>query len=138
MKDFGTFLNENINNEEQLNENFMDVITSVGGTIAAIATTGFVGTLGYTIGSGVLTALEGSKLGDRGKEFAQKVKSLFNKGAELKKQGGDESEYADEFVSEIDNYRDVITELESGKLGEDGKKVAQQINKAKTAADSVN
>ena len=136
IKDFGSFVNEN-NNIENINENFMDIITAVGYGIGAIVTSGFVGYIGSVAVSGILKSLEDTKLGDRGKEFADKIKSLFSKGAQIKKEGGDEIEYAEEVCSELENYEDIISELEDGKLGEDGKKLAEQLNKVKNAAEEV-
>jgi len=138
IKDFGSFMNEKNNIDNKVaNENFSDIVTSAGGIVGLVSFAGFVGTIGSLIGSGVMMSLEGTKLGERGKEFAHKIKSIFNKGEQIKKQGGDEEAFADEVASELNQYQDVIDELNSGKLGEEGKKFANAVDKAKDAAEEV-
>jgi hypothetical protein len=138
IKDFGSFMNEKNNIDDNIaNENFYDALASSGVVIDAISIAGLVGTIGSLIGSGVMISLEGSKLGERGKEFAHKIKSIFHKGEQIKKEGGDETAYAEEVANELENYDDVISELESGRLGEEGQDVADKLIEVKDSAENT-
>jgi len=140
IKDFGNFVNENIKKEE-INENIFSDIISAGSGLEPIMQAAYymglaveafaVGGIVSSVGGVVISALKNSILGDRGKEFANKIKVLGEKGASLFKSKQKDDNFVKEVDMVTDEYEDVLNDLKNGELGEDGKKFAENIEKAK-------
>lgn len=141
IKNFGLFVTENINIKENM---ITDIISSASGldpmmtaayylglAIEAVAITGMAGIIGKTAGSAILNTLKNSKLGERGKDFADKIKELGNKGASIFKTKQKDENFTTEVNEILDEYQDVLDKLKDGELGEDGKKFADTVDKAK-------
>ena len=153
IKDFNSFVSEDITNEnlDVLNENIWTELFSnaasmssmeqvyywLGVSIDAIA----IGVIGRTIGSvatsGVIELLKNYKLGQRGKEFADKIKELGQKGASLFKNKQHDENFVEEVNDELVGYQDIIDKLNDGELGEEGKNLAKKVTNAKEAAETA-
>jgi len=154
LKDFGSFITEKVktNNEENnLNENIWSELFSNAASLGALEQVYYwagiaidalaVGAIGTGIvkvtTSGVLELLKNNKLGERGKEFAEKVIELGKKGAELFKTKQKDESFPEQVNSEFSKYQDVIGQLNNGELGEEGVNLAKKVTNAKEAAEEV-
>lgn len=154
LKDFGSFVSEgktNEDNENKLNENMWTELFSNASTLSTIEQVYYwlgitidtlaVGLIGKNIigvaTSGAIELLKNNKLGERGKEFADIITKLGQKGASLFKRKGVDTEVVDEVNVELKSYGDIIDRLHQGELGEEGINLAKKVDHAIDAADEV-
>lgn len=118
---------------EIVNENLMNIMSDLMFGFGLTLTAGFAGSLAYLGGSGIYELLiKDSKLGNKGKEFVNKLKELAKKSKTM-----DKEDYASEVNKSIEQYSDVIEELKSGEFGKDGEKLASNLETIKKASEEV-
>ena len=118
---------------EIVNENLMGIMNDLMFGFGMTLTAGFAGTIAYLAGSGIYELLiKDSKLGNKGKEFVNKLKELAKKSKTM-----DKEDYAIEVNKSIEQYSDVIEELKSGEFGKDGEKLASNLETIKKASEEV-
>lgn len=118
---------------EIVNENLMGIMSDLMFGVGLTLTAGFASSLAYLGGSGIYELLiKDSKLGNKGKEFVNKLKELAKKSKTM-----DKEDYASEVNKSIEQYSDVIEELKSGEFGKDGEKLASNLETIKKASEEV-
>ena len=162
IKYFESFVSENIvseNVKDKVNEDVEDKVNEniwaelfsnvsslssieqvyywLGISIDAVA----VGLIGKNIASvatsGVVELLKNNKLGERGKEFAEMITRLGQKGASLFKRKDVDEEVVEEVNIELAHYNDIIDRLKQGELGIEGVNLAKKVENAQEAAEEV-